>query len=343
MEQEHQDFSEPRLSEHKINDLASLLECAHGALEVFDYETAQKNFLEAARNYPESEKALFEYGYFLYEQGDIKAAEELLLKAVALAPEKNAKKYFTLAQLSTQSTDVKSFYTKGLQLVFDKIELIKKNTSELSDIDEKLENLNRLAAQGFCGLAQLEATGEGVNLDSFNSAQFLNYIQKSIEIDRYYLEAYSQLSLYYFNVQDEASCRKTLSELVARVHELEDKTDSDLSEYGPGFFISIVRMMIEGEIWEDGIYLMEVGLQSNSKDLEGNYLYAFCLFKAEEFEQAADVCKEMEKNGIMKSGDEELIQGFVELKQEIKSAILNLPTPSVEKQIDSENEWMDDN
>lgn len=344
MEQELTTSSDMNVPQSDKQSLAGLLEGAHDALEKFDNDTARQLLTEAVTKYPDNEKALFELGYFLYEEGEIQNAEVLLKQSVQLGPEKNAKKYFTLAQIATDPSDVLGLYTKGLHIVLGKIQQLKQHQTISEDYEEKMQKLKRLAAQGFCGLAQLEATNAGPYFESFDGARFLEYIKQSLEIDSSYLEAYSQLALYYFNIQDEMSCRKTLAELVAKVKEMEEQGNGDLSDYGPQFFVPIVRMMIEGEIWDDGIYLMEIGLQSEGKDFEGNYMYAFCLFQAEEYDQAAEVCQEMEKLGIMKSGDEELIQGFVELKQEIETAVKNLPAEEHRvKTPDSENDWIDDN
>jgi tetratricopeptide (TPR) repeat protein len=343
MEQELTTSSDVNVPQSDKESLAGLLEAAHDALEKFDSDTARQLLTEAVTKYPNNHKALFELGYFLYEEGDIQNAEVLVKQSIQLEPEKNAKRYFTLAQIATDPAEVLGLYTKGLQIVSGKVHQLKQQTIA-ENSEEKMHKLKRLAAQGFCGLAQLEASNAGPYFESFDGARFLEYINQSLQIDASYLEAYSQLALYYFNIQDEMSCRKTLADLVAKVKEMEDQGNDDLSDYGPQFFVPIVRMMIEGEIWEDGIYLMEIGLQSDGKDLEGNYMYAFCMFKEGEYDQASEVCQEMEKLGIMKSGDDELIQGFVELKQEIEAAIKNLPPEERRvKTPDSENDWVDDN
>jgi tetratricopeptide (TPR) repeat protein len=344
MEQEITTSSDINVPQSDKQGLDGLLEGAHEALEKFDSDTARQLLTEAVTKYPDNERALFELGYFLYEEGDIASAEVLLKQSIQLEPEKNAKKYFTLAQILTEPSEIDELYTKGLQIVLAKVQALKQQQTITENYEEKMQKLKRQASQGFCGLAQLEVVMAGPNFESFNGHRFLEFIKQALEIDSSYLEAYSQLALYYFNIQDEMSCRKTLAELVAKVKEMEDQGNDDLGDYGPQFFVPIVRMMIEGEIWDDGIYLMEIGLQSNGKDLEGNYMYAFCLFKGEEYDQAREVCQEMEKMGILKSGDEELIQGYVELKQEIETAIHSLPADEQRvKTPDSENDWMDDN
>jgi tetratricopeptide (TPR) repeat protein len=342
MEQEQTNTSEIRSYQSQTKNLATLLLSAHDALERFDSEAAGIFLSEAAENFPDNEKALFEYGYFLYEKGELKEAEVLLKKAVQVSPDKNAKKYFALAQLTSDISKSHSSYIKGLQIVIAKLELFANNQQVNNEAEEKIGNLKRLAAQGFCGMAQLEIRKAEACFESFNGNQFLSYIQQSIQIDPYYLEAYSQLSVYYFNMENETSCRKTIAELVACVRELESQNDEDLGEYDPEFFVPIVRMMIEGCIFEDGAYLMEIGLQNNSKDLEANYMYAFCLFKIDELEQADDICQEMEKLLILKSGDDELIQGFLELREEISTALSSMQKIPRDEVAESDDDLSDE-
>lgn len=171
-------------------------------------------------------------------------------------------------------------------------------------------------------------------LNDPSNNKVLDYIKIALQVDPYYLEAHKQLILFYFNTQNEIDCRKAITELVAKVKEMEETNNEDLAETDIGLFKTIVRTMIEGEIWEDGAYLMEVALGSNKLDLEAGYLHAFCLFNAQKDDEAIEICEDLRDRGILETGDDELIQGFKELYKTLEEAM--------EKKEPEDEDWEDE-
>jgi len=78
-----------------------------------------------------------------------------------------------------------------------------------------------------------------------------------METDKKYLEPYYQYSFFYFNLTLEKECRETLKVMVKKLKEYDDNSDDELHEYNEEFLLPVVRMMVEGCIWEDALYLCD--------------------------------------------------------------------------------------
>jgi len=112
-----------------------------------------------------------------------------------------------------------------------------------------------------------------------------------MDTDPKYLEPYYQYSFFYFNLALEKECRETLAILVKKLKEYEGKNDKELSEYNEEFLLPIVRMMVEGCMWEEALYLCDLAINCNKETPEGWYLYAFCSFESKLYQQAWDGIK----------------------------------------------------
>jgi len=69
----------------------------------------------------------------------------------------------------------------------------------------------------------------------------------------------------------EKECRETLTIIVKKIREYDEKNDSELLEYNEEFLLPLVRMMVEGGIWEDAIYLSEFAINCNKLSIESWY------------------------------------------------------------------------
>ena len=116
-------------------------------------------------------------------------------------------------------------------------------------------------------------------------------------------------------------CREAIGVFVAKVKEMEQEQSDELAEIDISLFKTIVRIMIEGEIWEDGAYLMDLAVGYNKLDLEAGYLHAFCLFNAQKDIEAMDICEDLKERGILKYDDEELVIGFKELYKAVSDSV----------------------
>lgn len=171
-------------------------------------------------------------------------------------------------------------------------------------------------------------------LNDQNQVKILENIQLALQHNQYYLEAYKQLILFYFNTQNEMECRKAISVFAEKVKEMENNHPEDLAETDVTLFKAIVRIMIEGEIWEEGAYLMEIATGFNKLDLEAGYLHAFCLFNATKDDEAYEICEDLQERGILNCGDKELLMGYKELMGALEEALAN-------KEPEDED-WQDD-
>jgi len=129
----------------------------------------------------------------------------------------------------------------------------------LDDIDtnpklEKKFNIQRNLAQAYCSVA--EHFIHGSQLDS-NVNDIQEALKKAINTDAKYLEPYYQYAFFYFNLALEKECRDTIQVLVNKLKAYESEEDQELHEYNEEFLLPIVRMMVEGAIWEDAIYLCD--------------------------------------------------------------------------------------
>lgn len=60
---------------------------------------------------------------------------------------------------------------------------------------------------------------------------------------------------------------------------MEQSGNADLTEYDASYFVSVVRIMIEGELFKESAHFMEIALQNGECDFEARYFYAFSFFK----------------------------------------------------------------
>ena len=89
------------------------------------------------------------------------------------------------------------------------------------------------------------------------------------------LEVYQHFLTFYFNKADEIMCREVVTEFLEK---LKQTQPSELENYDFYFFLFFIRLMIQGAMWEESLDVLATAFKYNEKNLEGNYLMAFCYY-----------------------------------------------------------------
>lgn len=104
--------------------------------------------------------------------------------------------------------------------------------------------------------------------------------------------------------------------------------------------------MVEGAIWDHGIYFCDLALQSNKDCPESWYLMAFCSFYSEKYEQCSEAIETLKKQDII--GDKELVLAGEELKIELDKVYTPNKNPqnarqnSCDIEADESEDWLDE-
>lgn len=294
----------PNIIIEKTSEIETITNTARNLIEQKKYSEASITYQNALKIFPKNEKLWFEYGYFSYEQKDFPNAKKSLSKSVELSPNINPEKYFTLGEISL-AKESKTYYQHGIAIA--NIEL----KSEKSPESQK--KLKRLISQAYCSLAKLE-----VDL-GLNIPNMIVYLNNAIKADELNLEPHQHFVTIYYNSLKERECRAEIKRFLEKLRLISGVCDEEFSFYEVGFFVFFVRLMIEGAMWEEAIFVLEIALGNDVKHLEANYLLAFCSFQFGDLEGCKEVLNYLVEVGIRKSGDKELLEGFNELVTEIKT------------------------
>ena len=65
---------------------------------------------------------------------------------------------------------------------------------------------------------------------------------------------------FYINHNQEQTARKVVSLFLARVRLLWEQQPNELVEYGADFWLGFLRNMVNGAMWDDCLFLLEVAL-----------------------------------------------------------------------------------
>lgn len=106
--------------ELQSGDLESYLFVAHNYMAENQNDIALLILSETVEKFPNSDKAHFEFGYFLYELDKFTKASEHLKRSIELDPSRNPKKYFTLAEISDPKDSI-TLYETGINLCQKKL------------------------------------------------------------------------------------------------------------------------------------------------------------------------------------------------------------------------------
>ena len=65
---------------------------------------------------------------------------------------------------------------------------------------------------------------------------------------------------FYINHNQEQKSRKVVSLFVNRVNVIWEQEPNELVEYGANFWLNFLRNMVNGALWEDCLFLLEIAL-----------------------------------------------------------------------------------
>lgn len=265
---------------------------------------------------------LYCFGYFTCEAGILSLAEQLLKRSVELSPETDFRKYLILADMykSYQPEISLKLYEKGITLAIKDGEDLNKELSSNSidnergrKINNKLNDYKRTLSLAYCAVAELMMNSPEFPKNRQNIEEALRLSEES---DGQYIEHIYQRCYLYFNLEDENSCRKEISRFVEGIKKIEENNDEDLLDYPAEMLVGIVRMMIEGAIWEDGAYLAEIACQNDGKSYEAVYMLAFCGLNMGDTDLCREYLEKMQSFDL--TSDQEMAEAVEELREELK-------------------------
>ena len=304
-------------------DSKELIKKANKCFMELNFLSAAAIFERGFSKFQEDAKFLFSFGYFLYECQFLKLSEQLLRKSIELNPELDPRVYFCLAEMYVNQESLE-MYMKGLKLseaqgtnlegqinqtsVQENTPQGQENSQKIQKIQTKLQNTKRTVAQAYCAVAELLMKHPDFpnNTNDIDQA-----IQKAEEHDPTYYEFLCQKAIYFFNIVDEAKCREVISLFVSKIKQLDLENDTSILDYPSNLLVTMVRMMIEGGIYEDGVYLCKIACNNDATNGEAFYMHAFCCLCLKDFKACRDSLQKL--STIDLSSDEELSFGLGEL------------------------------
>ena len=105
-------------------DVARLISQAERLIDHLEFDRATACYQKALKLDPSSALALEGLGEHLLAMGNVERAKELLLKAIQLAPEIGASKYFNMAQI-VDGEEALSYHRRGIEVVAADLALVK--------------------------------------------------------------------------------------------------------------------------------------------------------------------------------------------------------------------------
>lgn len=303
-------------------DSVALCKAASKYFIQLDFASCARLYRHFFEKFKDDPHFLYSFGYFACETGFLAVAEQLLKRSVELSPETDFRKYLILADMYKAHEPLVSLqlYEKGINLALHEGEQLGQelrtaaaDNEQGRKIQNKLQDANRTVSQAFCAVAELL-----MNSPDFpkNKAKIAEMIARGEQADPSYLEPVYQKCFLHFNLEEEAACRAEIAKFVAGVRQVEEANDEDLLDYPAEMLVAIVRMMIEGAIWEDGAYLAEIACQNDRKNYEAVYMLAFCALNAEDLDTCRESLEKLQEFDL--SGDAELAEAFEELKEEYR-------------------------
>lgn len=338
-----------------------LLEKAESAFSEMSYETAKVFYQEAYNKNSDNEDLLCSYANFLTTIDEIPLARKLLRHALEVNIEKsfNYKKFVQMAELVDGKLSV--------QLYEKAIELIQRLYNPIVDNDPVQNEIKRDLSLAYSALAEIYQT----DLLQFKESEGFckENIEKALKVDPFCLDAYMQYANFYLNKEDMEKAKHWLKKLVKEMkkgkeddEELDNEENKkDLEEeeekvpipakdanvnlldlYPISFQMSVIRLLIEVEEFEDASDLLYQYREEDDSNNEALYLQTFCLFKMKEFQKSAELMEELSKRDL--SNDNELEVASKELKEEIFKNIGHenfIKNKEEESDGEGDGDWMD--
>jgi tetratricopeptide (TPR) repeat protein len=345
------------IQDGKLDDIScpDLVQAATKCFIELNFLSAAAIFERGFDRFKDNSEFLWTFGYFLYECQFLELSKQMLETAIGIDPELDPRAYFTIGAINVNNPGIAlKPYLKGLDIAekmgealqneiesFVGADLSRENQVRQSKIQSKLRNMKREVAQAYCAVAELL-----MNVNEFpkNSKDIEHALSRAEHFDSDYFEYVYQKAMFFFNIQDEQNCRAQIAVFVQKMRELEAKEDNEeVMDYSSTMLVSLVRMMIEGAIYEDGAFLADIACSNDPLNIEAWYMSAFCYMCLEDKES----CKEslMKLKTLDFSQDQELKGGFEELCAEFqvvfKEKLDSASAGGMDQETGGDGEWED--
>lgn len=324
--QQNQGFAQPadvNIVNLETMSAEELIKLAEENYETMNYDRCTILYEEAARKFPEDDKVLTSYGYFLTNTKDVERAREALTKAIYLNPDANPKKYLYIAQLF-EGKDSATFYLKAVEILTLQLEeIIQTNNQEVDGQD-----IRKDLSQAYTALGELYMTDLALTENAINICR--DYLHRAVEVNDTNLDAYYQLMNYYLEVDEPETAGQSATKLMEIYRQAEENNNDDFfDEYPEETYMGVAKVLIEMQRFADALVVLEGLFEDNSQNMEVLYLmiysnymlknYATCKELLEEFNQKQENYK-----------DEEIIAA----KEELEATLKNI-------NVEEGNDWED--
>lgn len=304
-----------KLTSGKLKDESKLfdklLRKAEEHVETFEYELARKCYEDALKENPDHVLALEAYAGVLLELGEIKEAENSLLKATDIAPEEGHSKYFSLAQIYNGLKSIE-FYRKGIAMIQNQIQTDNEANDGAAASNPDLSSKRLDMSNAYCAMVEIYMTDCCDSDDAEEKCK--EYIQNSIDSCSTNPEAFQCFANYQLitgNFEEaKQSMDKSTSLWLPKYQELRENRDSsdDILECPLSYDsrISTSKMLIELEMYNEASDILEGLLDENDEVVDVWYLLGWLNFlRGEEYYGNAKFYLDKTKEVSKEMGDED--------------------------------------
>jgi len=342
----------------------SLDECldkAESLINEYNYPEAGIYCQKALEMNQDEPRALEMAASLFLENSDIENAKHCYGRAIAVNPEEGHAKYMAIAQLfgGIESLEM---YKKGIEILSRQIENLKsQNTSENGaaanlDSAKEIKNFSRELSNAFVAMAELFVTDLCDETEA--ESHCIQAIDNAESSDESNPEAFQIRARYQIvrGLFDEAkdSMRKSLDLWLPRFSAiLENKQeieDFDPVETCPLLYVtrtSTAKILIELEMWDEGVQVLEGMLEEDDQVVETWYLLGWLNWLRANDESSPEegykgnarfyLSKAEKTNKSSPTDDQQLIEHITELLTELGP----VEETSEEQNAQDDKEWED--
>eukprot|EP00172_Hildenbrandia_rubra_P002162 Plantae.Rhodophyta-Hildenbrandia_rubra.ctg28445.p1 GENE.Plantae.Rhodophyta-Hildenbrandia_rubra.ctg28445~~Plantae.Rhodophyta-Hildenbrandia_rubra.ctg28445.p1 ORF type:complete len:359 (-),score=76.00 Plantae.Rhodophyta-Hildenbrandia_rubra.ctg28445:567-1643(-) len=329
-----------RLQEKQKESLKRHIEVSHGHEEEGNYMAAIDSYKSALKIDPSSIEAIDGCSCALLEVGGVDEALKLLDQSIALVPEQNPQKYFTLGQMKEPSADTIRLYRKGIEIATrDMVSIMKEGLKD--QLQDQIVSAMCAVAEIYLAMAEQGTTEEDVSrLD----AEAEEVVMQALAVSKtpYAMmessQAMANLRLSQGRVREAFTAMARVLECIrpllrcsqnvngmdekndsesnirvgdTKMHEIEDeKIKTDVLDALPsmGVLIAIAKQLLEVKHWNGAKIVLLTIVEECDFNVEVWYLLAMAHLERGELEEASDALAEISKAQESPDG----CDGFIE-------------------------------
>ncbi|KAJ6245595.1 hypothetical protein M0813_20014 [Anaeramoeba flamelloides] len=163
---------------------------AEKALSQFNFQQAVDLYSKALLLVPNDTTTMDTLGMIFLETGNQEEAIEMFNQSIKFQSLKSEVPYMYLGQLYKGEESVECF-EKGIEILINEFESIKKKTNQTEEMKTKLENLIKEIISGLCSLVEIYMTDLCFDEDAEERCE--NYLKKAFELSENNFESYLTL------------------------------------------------------------------------------------------------------------------------------------------------------